>query len=80
MTKLTISLPDDQANELKELTPGKGETSEFVSKAIADAIALRRSELFFEDYFAKVGPPTSEDEAWIDAQLAARRTPRSTAA
>jgi hypothetical protein len=73
MTKVTISLPDEQANELKELTPGKGETSEFVSKAIADALALRRSEMFFADFFAQAGAPSAEDEAWIHEQLSRRR-------
>jgi hypothetical protein len=80
MIKLTISLPDEQAEELKKLTPGKGETSEFVSRAIADALALRRSERFFEEYFDQVGAPSGEDEAWIDSQLAARKNTGSAAA
>jgi hypothetical protein len=73
MTKLTISLPDDQAQELKELTPGKGETSEFVSGAITDALARRRSDVFFSEYFAQVGSPSAQDEAWIEAEFSRRR-------
>lgn len=80
MVKLTISLPDEQAEELKALTPGKGETSEFVSQAIADALALRRSDRFFEEYFAEAGEPSSADEAWIEAQLTERRAPGASAA
>jgi hypothetical protein len=80
MVKLTISLPDEQADELKALTPGKGETSEFVSRAIAGALAQRRSDRFFEEYFAEVGQPSSADEAWIEAQFSQRRPASASAA
>jgi Arc/MetJ-type ribon-helix-helix transcriptional regulator len=79
-TKITITLPDDQVEEVRALVAAKGaaNVSAFVKHAVRLALndAAGWREMLKDALQQTGGPLTHKERAWADALLSARRPKR----
>lgn len=79
-TKITVSLPDELVEDARRAVK-RGDTAS-VSAYVAEALRKNRPKLpaaqVFAEWYAESGPPSAEDYAWAQEQLARIRSKAST--
>jgi len=74
-TKITITLPDDQIDEIRSLILARGaaNVSAFVKRAVGVALSDAAWREMLNDALRQTGGPlTTKERAWADAILAPR--------
>lgn len=70
-TKITVSLPDEQVEELRAaVRAGKGRSvSALVSEALAEHLPRESLSELLDDLSEQFGPPSPDDVAWAKQAL-----------
>lgn len=75
-TKITVSLPDELVADARRAVANGDAAS--VSAYVAEAMRKNRpsitAEEFFAEWYAESGPPSAEDYAWAEEQMARIRS------
>lgn len=68
--KVTVTLPEELVERAKELAEEEGiALSTFVAYATAQYARTKIGLAAMREWDEKYGPPSAEDEAWVDEQI-----------
>lgn len=75
-TRITVSLPDDLVEDARRAVK-RGDVasvSVYITEAMRNQRPKRPAKEVFAEWYAESGPPSAEDYAWAEEQLARVRS------